>query len=81
MGRPLKNDGIPYEVLKSGKPVLLEPLYNFLCLCWKEGTVPQDMRDSKMVTLYKNKGDSSDCNNYRGISVLTIVGKVFTQVS
>ena len=38
------------------------------------------MKDAKIVTLYKNKGDRSDCNNYRGISLLSIVGKVYTQV-
>ena len=34
----------------------------------REGEVPPDMRDAKIVTLFKNKGDRSDCNNYRGIS-------------
>ena len=38
---------------------------------------PQDMRDANIVTLYKNKGDRGDCNNYRGISLLNIVGKLF----
>ena len=38
------------------------------------------MRDAKIVTLYKNKGERSDCNNYRGISLLSIVGKVFVRV-
>ena len=38
------------------------------------------MRDSKIITLYKNKGERSDCNNYRGISLLSIVGKVFARV-
>ena len=49
-------------------------------LCWKEGRVPQDMRDAKIVTLFKNKGDRSDCNNYRGMSLLSIEGKVFARV-
>ena len=40
----------------------------------------QDMRDASIITLYKNKGDRSDCNNYRGISVLSIVGKTFARV-
>ena len=38
------------------------------------------MRDSKIITLYKNKGERNDCNNYRGISLLSIVGKVFARV-
>ena len=42
--------------------------------------VPQDMRDAKIITLYKNKGERSDCNNYRGISLLSIVGKVYARV-
>lgn len=48
--------------------------------CWSEGAVPQDMRDAKIVTLFKNKGERSDCNNYRGISLLSIVGKVIARV-
>ena len=38
------------------------------------------MRDASIVTLYKNKYDRSDCNNCRGISLLSIVGKVFSRV-
>ncbi|CAH2248147.1 jg17930 [Pararge aegeria aegeria] len=38
------------------------------------------MRDSNIVTIYKGKGDSGDGNSYRGISLLSIVGKVFWRV-
>jgi len=38
------------------------------------------MRDAKIVTLYKKNGERSDCNNYRGVSLLSIVGKVFARV-
>jgi len=37
------------------------------------------MRDVNIVTLYKNKGDRS--NNYRGISLLSVVGKIFARVA
>ena len=40
--------------------------------------MPQDMRDAKIITLYKNKGERS--NNYRGISLLSLVGKAFVRV-
>ena len=74
-------DSISAEVLKHGKPTILQPLHELLCHCWEKGHIPQDMRDASIVTLYKNKGDRSDCNNYRGISLLSIVGKVFARVA
>ena len=79
-GKAPGQDGIPPDIIKCGKEVLVGPLHTLLCKCWEEGSVPQDMRDAKIVTLYKNKGDRSDCNNYRGISLLSIVGKVFARV-
>jgi hypothetical protein len=74
-------DGIPPEILKYGKVALLNHLYELLCLCWEQGYVPQDLRDARIVTLYKRKGDRSDCNNYRGISLLNVIGKVFARVA
>ena len=62
-----------------------QPCYNHsmnsCAYAGQEGQVPQDMGDAKITTLYKSKGDRSDCNNYRGISLLSIVGKVFARVA
>ena len=80
-GKAPGNDGIPPDLMiKHCKTTLLLPLHEVLCQCWKECAVPQDMRDFKSITLYKNKGVRNDCNNYRGISLLSIVGKVFARV-
>ena len=38
------------------------------------------MCDANIVTLYKNKGDTSDCNNYHSISLVSIAGKAFARV-
>ena len=76
-GKAPGKDGIPAEVLKCCKETLITELHEILCLFWSEGEVPQDMRDANVITLYKNKGDRGDCNNYRGISLLSVVGKVF----
>ena len=35
----------------------------------------------KIITIYKNKGLMSDGNNYRGISLLGIIGKAFARVA
>ena len=79
-GKAPGSDEIPPDLIKQCQTVLLKPIYDLLCCCWAEGGVPQDMRDTKIVTLYKNKGERSDCNNYRGISLLSIVGKVYARV-
>lgn len=42
--------------------------------------MPQDMRDAKIITLYKNKGALSDCNNHTGISLIAIACKAFARV-
>ena len=78
-GKAPGRDGIPAEILKCCKENIIPELHEILCLCWREGAVPQDMRDANITTLYKNKGDRSDCNNYRGISLLSIVGKLFAR--
>ena len=77
-GKAPGKDGIPPEVIKAGKQTaLLHHLHELLLQCWEEGTVPQDMCDANIITLYKNKGD---CNNYHGMSLLSIVGKAFAHV-
>ena len=79
-GKAPENDAISPEMIKQGIPVLLPHLHELFSLCWREGEVLQDMPDAKIVTLFNNKGDRNDCNNYRGVSLLSIVGKVFTRV-
>jgi hypothetical protein len=44
------------------------------------GVVPQHMKDATFKNLYKEKGDPRDCNNYRGITLLSHVGKLVTKL-
>ena len=53
--------------------------YNLVIRIWTEGEVPKDLRDAKIVTIFK-KGDVSDCGNFRGIALLSITGKVIAKV-
>ena len=75
-GRAPGNESIPAEVLKCCKGNIISELHQILCPCWREDEVPKDVRDANIVTLYKNKGNKSDCNNYRGICLLSIMGKL-----
>ena len=71
-------DGITAEILKNGGEKRIDLLEQVIQSVW-ESEVPQDWRDAILVSLYK-KGSKSDCSNFRGISQLTIVGKVFLRI-
>lgn len=74
------SDGISAEVYKHGGNALLQRLTDLFAVCWEKGTIPQDFKDALIVSLYKNKGEKSDCSNYRGISLLSIAGKILARV-
>jgi len=44
--------------------------------CWKEKWVPDDWRKRVIIKLPK-KSDISDCSNWRGITLMSVPGKVF----
>ena len=46
---------------------------------WDTEVIPADLIAANITVLFK-KGDRSLCNNYRGISLLSIVGKVFADI-
>ena len=46
---------------------------------WRRGEVPSDWCDAVLIPLPK-KGDLSHCDNWRGISLLDVVGKVVARV-
>ena len=52
----------------------------FLNSIWDEEEMPEDFRDALIVAIYNNKGCKVDCGNYRGISLLSIAGKIFARV-
>ena len=73
-------DGIPEEVYQHGGEVVLDKLQDLFTNCWEKGTLPQDLRDAVIVSLYKNKGEKSDYSNYRGITQLSIAGKILARI-
>ena len=80
-------DGFPVGCLKKGGMAVLEWLVRLLNLSFDMGVVPMDWRvvpmDSRVaciVPLYKGKGDKCECRNLRGISLLSVVGKLFGRV-
>jgi len=65
-------DGLPAEVFKHGGYLLKHRLHRFITSTWSSGCVPQQWKDSNIVTIYKRKGDKAICGNSRGISLLLV---------
>ena len=51
---------------------LLEQLFSVI---WQEEIVPRQWREGLIVNIFK-KGDREDPANYRGITLLSVVGSV-----
>ena len=80
--RRLKNgkasgpDNISCEMLKAHKGIV-EWLWDNIDKCWLTEVLPDDWKVAEIVPLYKSKGKRSECSNHRGISLLSVPGKVF----
>ena len=78
-GKALGGDGIPAEVWKHGGDNLFSRLYQLITNAWEVSSVPQAWKDASIVTIYK-KADRTDCGKCRGMSLLSIAGKIFARI-
>lgn len=80
MGKAAGVDNIPGEMLRYGGEEAVDIMHRLCKLAWEKESVPEDWRKAVIVPLYKGKGSKEECKNYRGISLLSIPGKVHARV-
>ena len=73
-------DGITTEMLKFGGEMVVKWMHLICSLAWKKGIVPDDWIKAIIIPIYKGKGDRKECGSYRGISLLSIPGKVYGRI-
>ncbi|KAK3556168.1 hypothetical protein QTP70_005570 [Hemibagrus guttatus] len=78
-GKALGVDEIRPEYLKSLDVLGLSWLTRLCNIAWRSGTVPLDWATGVVIPLFK-KGDRRVCSNYRGITLLSLPGKVYSRV-
>jgi len=71
---------IPAELLKYGGSSCTEWLTRIFQVAWRTGTIPEDWKYGIVQPFYKGKGSRKECKNYRGITLLSVPGKVFAHV-
>ena len=79
-GKAPGSDSIPAEIYKCGGPALICRVLQLFRLIWQQETVSQDLKDASVIHLYKLKGNRQDCNNDRGIPLLSIAGKILARI-
>ena len=52
----------------------------FCALPGNTGIIPTDWKRGLVVPLWKGEGDRQNCNNYRGVTLLSVPGKVFARI-
>ena len=75
------SDQIINEFLKHSRHEFAPCYTRIFNLILESGHMPDDWCQSVIRSIYKNKGDPDDPNNYRGISLLGCFGKLFTSCS
>ncbi|CAH8471399.1 unnamed protein product [Schistosoma rodhaini] len=78
-GKAAGPDNIPAEALKANVTATAKILHILFGKIWDEEHVPTDWKEGLLIKIPK-KGDLSKCDNYRGITLLSIPGKVFNRV-
>jgi len=71
-------DQIPAELIKAGGRTICCAIHNLISV-WNKEELPEEWKESIIVPIYK-KGDKTDCNNYRGISLLPTTYKVLSNI-
>ena len=78
-GKAPGEDELPVEIIKALSEIGTNWLKEIINEAWKTERIPQDWGRAVVCPNYK-KGDKTQCNNYRGISLLSHAGKIYERI-
>ena len=79
-GRAPGADDISAELLKLGGEKVVQWLTHLARIVWEKEKVPEDWVKQLTIPLHK-KGPFHDCDNFRGIALFSVPGKVLCKVT
>ena len=72
-------DKISVRLLQEAGTTILESLHYIFNLSIKTGIFPEDWKTARVTPIYKSD-DKAECGNYRPISVISNVAKIFEKL-
>jgi len=72
-------DQILAELIKAGGRTISLEIHKLITSIWKKEKLPEEWKESIIVPIHK-KGDKTNCNNYRGISLLPTTYKILSNI-
>ena len=73
-------DSVTNEFIKNCPPIVIDITAKLFNIVLDSGIIPKMWCLGYIIPIYKNKGSVDDPNNYRGITLLSCIGKLFTAV-
>jgi hypothetical protein len=70
---------ITAELIKARGETLSSQIHKLIFSIWNMEKLPQQWKDSTIVPVHK-KCDETDCNNYRGISLLSTAYRILSNI-
>ena len=58
---------------------MVDLIWKLCNIAFESGVVPEDLRSAVTVPLYKGKVEIAECGNYKGLSFLSVVGKIYAE--
>jgi hypothetical protein len=78
-GKAVGFDGIQGEMIKYGGSCMIDSVWRMCEIMWRSEGVPDDWSRGVIVPVWK-AGDRTNVANYRGITLLSVVGKMYAIV-
>ena len=73
-------DEITGEMIKCWGDRVLDWIRRLFNMAFESGVVPEDWKSAVVVPLCKGKRERNECKNYRGISLLSVVVKIYVGI-
>ena len=79
-GKAICKEEMTGKIIKGGGDRVADWNWRLCNMAFENGVVLENWRSVVIVPLYKGKGERTECKNYRYISLLSMVGKIYAGI-